>query len=196
MHGFVEAQAFDVWQLDSGVFSEGHLAWIVVAFEGDETRLRRRLDEVSQRAEGNTDPGNHDGPALDAAVAVDALFERRELEDLVHGEFARFLDLAAYGSGPGRSHKFLGILGGLVFVHAELVEIVVMRYVVEGIDFFVGAEGAFDGGELRAGVDTLRRNSQIEQTLAGDGRKTCDAHAAQKFAAVQGDRLWRPMRLR
>src|SRR5260370_21927194 len=106
MHGFVEAQAFDVWQLDSGVFSEGHLAWIVVAFEGDETRLRRRLDEVSQRAEGKTDPGNHDGPALDAAVAVDALFESRGLEDLVHGDVARLLYLTAHGTGPGRSTKF------------------------------------------------------------------------------------------
>src|SRR5260370_18564096 len=178
MHGVVEAEGLDVWQLDSGVFSEGNLAWIVVALEGDETRPRRRLDEVWQRAEGKTDPGNHDGPALDAAVAVDALFERRELEDLVHGEFARFLDLAAHGNGPGRSHKFLGILGGLVFVHAELVEIVVMRYVVEPIAFFAGAKWTFDTREFRARVDAPRRSDDIQHTFSGHGGQTSDSHAA------------------
>src|SRR5260370_18756060 len=162
MHGFVEAQAFDVWQLDSGVFSEGHLAWIVVAFEGDETRLRGRVEEVRQRAEGKTDAGNHDGPAFDAAVAVDALLKRRELEDLVHGELARLLDLAAHGNGPGRSHKFLGILGGLVFVHAEFVEIVVMRYVVEGIDFFAGPKRPFDSREFRPRVTAPLSSADIQ----------------------------------
>src|SRR6266481_9103039 len=196
VHGVVKAQAFNIRQRNSGVSSYRHLARIVIAFESDETRLRGRLDEIDQRAERKTDPGNDNRPALDAAVAVNALFERRELEDLVNGELTRFLDLAADGNGPGGSDKFLGILGGLVFVHAEFVEVVVVRHVVEGIDFFVRAEGAFDGGELRPGVDTLRWNRQIEQATAGNGSNACEAHAAQKFAAVQVDRLWRYIRIR
>jgi hypothetical protein len=41
-----------------------------------------------------------------------------------------------------------------------------------------------------------RGNSEIEQTLTGNGRKASEARAAQKFAAVQVDRPWRHIRMR
>jgi len=91
VHGFVEAQAFDVRQrirrLCPAASGEDRNN-----FRRDEARLRRRLDELCEGAEGKTNPGNDNGPTLDAAMAVDAFFERSELEDFVHREVTRFRD--------------------------------------------------------------------------------------------------------
>ena len=143
IHGFIEAKTFDVGEGDAAVFGFGHLAGIIGGFKRDVFCFFCGLDEIDDRAEGKTDPGNDDGPAFHAAMAVDALFERSELEDFVHGEFAFGFDFAFDGDGPRRGAEFLGVFGGSGFVDAEFVEIVVMRYVFQSVLFFGGAERAF-----------------------------------------------------
>src|SRR5208282_2052088 len=130
----------------------------------------RGLDKFSYGTEGKTDPGNDNRPAFDATVTIDALFERGELEDFVHREFALGFDFAFDRDGPGRCAEFLGVLCGGAFVDAEFVEIVVMRYVVERIDFFGGAKGTlYEAGEFSFGVDAQRRGSGLKQVLARKG---------------------------
>src|SRR5882724_2332264 len=107
MHSFVEAQTFDVGEIDSTILGFRHLCRIEKGLERHVLRFRCRLDELGQRAERETDPRHHDGPALDAAVAVDTLFERRELEDFVHGKLAWLGHFALYGNTPRRSAEVL-----------------------------------------------------------------------------------------
>src|ERR1700730_6244478 len=88
IHGFVQAEAFNVGIVDSGASRFWHLLEVVKALEGHVLRLRRGLDELDQGVEGVADPGHDDRPTLHAAMAVDAFFERRELQDFLDGELA------------------------------------------------------------------------------------------------------------
>src|ERR1700745_738141 len=149
VHGFVETKAFDIGKIDAAIFCLGHLARVVEGFKGDIAGLWRGLDQLGEHAEGEPDPGHNDGPALHATMAVNTLFKRGQLQDFVHREFARFGDFALNGDSPGRSLEILGILGGIAFIGAEFVEVVVVGYVVERTFLFGGAKGAlYEAGEL------------------------------------------------
>src|SRR5712691_11223576 len=76
VHGFIEAQALDIGEIDAAILCLGHLSRVIEGFKGDVPSFRRRFDQLCEDAEGKTDPGHNDGPALHATMAVDALFER------------------------------------------------------------------------------------------------------------------------
>src|SRR5713226_4875291 len=75
VHGFVEAKSFHIGKIDAAIFCLGHLAWVVESLKGNVASFWCGLDELCEDAEGETDPRHNDGPALDATMAVDALFE-------------------------------------------------------------------------------------------------------------------------
>ena len=85
------------------------------------------LDELRERV---ADPGNDHAPGLDAAMAVDAVFERAQLEQVVDVEGERLGDFALDLDGPGARGQAAGVLRGVALVHAELVEVVVVGDVV------------------------------------------------------------------
>ena len=64
-------------------------------------------------------------------MAIDAVFERAQLEQGVDVEGERLGHLAFHLHGPGPRGQAAGILRGLILVHAELVEVVVVGDVVE-----------------------------------------------------------------
>src|SRR5271170_4666107 len=122
-------------------------------------------------------------------MAVDALFEGGELQDVVHGEGAGFGDFAFDGDAPRRGFEILRIFRRVGLVGAEFVEIVVVRYIVEWSDLFIGTERALDGGQLGSGIDVARRRNQIQQTRACESGNACDSHPLEKLTAVQVHRL-------
>src|ERR1700746_2145620 len=100
MHSFIKAEAFAVRVVETGVRGVRHLLWIVETLEGHVFGFGQRFDEFENGAERVADPGNDDGPAFNAAVAVNALLERSELQDFVHGKFSRSFYVALNGNGP------------------------------------------------------------------------------------------------
>jgi len=83
-----------------------------------------------------TDPGNDDRPGFHAAVAVDALLERGDFQDFVHGELAGLFDFAFDGDRPGRGVEVFGVLCRITLIGAKFIEIVVMGDVFEGVFAF------------------------------------------------------------
>ena len=66
-------------------------------FRTRRTWLSSGLNLVEQRAQRVSDPRHHHRPGFHAAEAEDALFERRELQDLFDRELARLGDFAFHG---------------------------------------------------------------------------------------------------
>ncbi len=189
VHGFVEAEALDVGQLDAGHGPLGHLAGVVITFEGDEFGFRGGFGELGDDAEGIADPGNDDGPGLYAAVAIDALFERGELEDFVHGIFAGMLDFAFDGNAPGRSAEIAGVAGGIFLACAELVEIIVVGDVIIRGDFFGGAVRGFDEViELYGGGTGGCAGHDIEELAPADDRGSGRGESEKEIAAMERER--------
>jgi hypothetical protein len=163
------------------------LAEIIKSFEGDVFRFGSGLDQFCEGTEGIADPGHDDGPALDTAMAVDALLERSELQDFVHGELAGLFDFAFDGNGPGRSYQSLGIFCRVGFVAAEFVEVIVVGDVLMGVLFLRGAETvAGKGCKSGIGENDLFWRSKIPHFPANESG---GAHSGEKFAAIQIDGL-------
>jgi hypothetical protein len=117
------------------------------------------------------DPGNHHRPALDTAQAVDALFQRRQLEQAVDIERHRFFDLAFDGHSPRAGAQGVRVVGRVALVEAELVEIVVAGRVLErGLLFERGVGGIRPGGQfLRRHLGKRFAVGHFPQRRAGDG---------------------------
>src|SRR6185437_14114421 len=103
-------QAFDVRIVQHLRADARHLLRTVDGGELDELRLRVRLEALEQRAERKAVPRNHHRPALDAAHAVDALFERMRLEDVLERVGAGFAALAVDGHVPWRRLERAAVL--------------------------------------------------------------------------------------
>src|ERR1700737_414967 len=127
---------------------------------------------MGQGAEGEADPWDNDGPTLYTTMAIDALLERCKLQNFVYRKLAGLFDFAANGNGPRRSLEVRSILGGLIFIDAKLIEIVVVGDVSKGIDLFVSAKWPFYGGELGGGEDIARGRGEIVETFASERGKT------------------------
>jgi hypothetical protein len=117
------------------------------------------LDQVGQRI---TDPGDHHRPALDAAQAVDALFQRRQLGQLVDVQRQRLLDFAVDLHGPGTGAQGAGVLGRIGLVGAELVEVVVVGRVLERGQRLGGGEGGVAGGGQLLGRRGLGKGVAVQ----------------------------------
>src|SRR6266403_2022374 len=98
--GLAPPRMVNVGKIDAAVLSLGHLAGVIESLEGDVACFRRRLDELCEDAEGETDPRHNDGPAFDATMAVDAFFEWSEFQDFVYGELAWLGDVTFNGNVP------------------------------------------------------------------------------------------------
>ena len=112
VHGFIETQPFDVGKFDAGVGGQRHLARIIVGLESDELGFFGGLGEFQDVAERIADPGNHDGPAFHAAMAINALFEWSELQNVVHAVLGGLFHFTFDGDGPRGSAEFAGVAGG------------------------------------------------------------------------------------
>ncbi len=87
-------------------------------------------------------------------MAIDAVFKRVELEQVVNVEGKGLGDFAFDLDGPGTRGQGAGVFRGVALVDAELVEVVVMRNVVEGGELLAGGgERALNRLELGFGVD-------------------------------------------
>ena len=174
VHGFVQPQALDVGQVDSGAAPQGHLLLVEIRFECDVAGRRSGLHQLCQRAERIADPRHYDRPSLDAAVAVNALFERRELQDFVHREFAGLGDFALDRNRPRRGDKFGGIPGRIALIGAEFVIIIVGRHDLFVGDLLVGAERALgDALQLGGGVRTHGGEREIREAPACQRYSAC-----------------------
>ena len=85
-------------------------------------------------------------------MAIDAVFERPQLEQVVDVEGERLGDLAFDFYGPGARGQAAGVFRGVALVHAELVEVVVVGDVVEAGELLAGGgQRALDGLQLGSG---------------------------------------------
>src|ERR1700686_1923829 len=101
MHGLVHAKTLDVWPLQYAGALAGHLFGIVQSGELDKLCFGQWFGALDQFAQGESDPGNNNGPSFDTAMAVDALFGSSHFYDCVDVEHLLFLDLAVDGHRPG-----------------------------------------------------------------------------------------------
>src|SRR3984885_15385910 len=127
MHGFIQSEALHIRKVDAGRTRAEHLLGVVVGFKSHVFRFGRRLHLIQQRSQGETDPRYDNGPSVGAAVPVDALFKWGDLEQAVQVERLGFGYLAVYLQRPRRGAEILRVFGGIFFVGAELIIIVVVR---------------------------------------------------------------------
>src|SRR6267143_3196393 len=116
MHGLVHAKTLDVRPLqDTGALA-GHLFGIVQSGEFYKLCFGQWFSALDQFAQGKSNPGDNDRPALDAAMAVDALFRSCHFYDCVDVEYLLSLDVAIDGHCPGTSPEIFCEVGGAVFL--------------------------------------------------------------------------------
>src|SRR5277367_5042771 len=97
IHRFIQPQPFGIRQLDTGVRAFRHLFYVVITFESDKCRLGSRLGQFDEVAERISDPGHDNGPRFDAAMTINALLQRSDLQDFVHRKLPRLFHLAFDG---------------------------------------------------------------------------------------------------
>src|SRR4030095_1172132 len=73
MHRFVEPQTLDVRKVDPGGIRRLHPSPIITRFKCDILCGAQGLDLIEQLLKRKTDPGNYQGPCLDASKPVDPL---------------------------------------------------------------------------------------------------------------------------
>ena len=128
------------------------------------------LHLLEERGERIADPRDHHGPGLHAAERVDALLERRQLQELLDVEAARLGAEPFHLHRPGPRAQRARVARRVFLVGAELVEVVV-------------GGGALESG-LRLG-EAHRRVLLGGQRLALRGRR-------RAYLARQGGQCRRP----
>ena len=138
MHRFVHPQPFGVGPVENRVALAGHLARPEQGREFHERRLRGRLGAPEHGRERDPHPWNHHRPCLDAAVTVDSFFELERLDQIldvvIRGLGAVSVDLHRPGAGVELSR----VPRRIALVAAELVEVVVVRDLLERVELLVG----------------------------------------------------------
>ena len=125
MHGLIKAQGLYIGPLKHPRTNKRHGFGVGQGDELDVFGAAQRLDLLDQLAHGITDPGDHHGPALNAAQAVDALLHGFEFEQVFERVLSWFFDQTLHLHSPRRGLQCVGVFGGFGLVGAELVEIVV-----------------------------------------------------------------------
>ena len=112
-------------------------------------------------------------------MAVDAVFERAQLEQVVDVEGEGLGHFAFNFDGPGTCGQAVGVFGGVALLDAELVKIVVVCDVfVAGELFAGGSERALHGFEFSVRVDGARRD-ELSKTAG------CESRGARRGRAFQ-----------
>ena len=129
VHRLVQPQPFDVGVLqaatDKAIFLAGHLLRIVQRLEGHVARVAVRLGQLEKLAQFEADPRHHHRPGLDAAHAVNALFQRETLHQIVDIQRYRLRHFAVDAHLPAFGFQPAGVGGRIGFVEAEFIEVVV-----------------------------------------------------------------------
>ena len=141
------------------------------------------LDEFRERV---ADPRNHHAPGLDAAMTVDAIFERAQLEQVFDIEGQRLGHFAFHLYRPWARGQAGGVSCRSAFVDAEFVKVVVVGDVVVGSKLLAGrGERAGDGLELGARpCCDARRDEPAEPVCAQNGGAS-RSRSLQETAAAQ-----------
>src|SRR5678815_4290770 len=131
MHSFVEPKTFNIgpWQ-HVGVLIWKAL-WIKKCRELDELCASKRFDFAQNSLERKAKPWNYHRPCLDTAMAIDPVFKRGELEQIIEIEGTRVLNATRHFDSPRSCHEALGDNRDFLLARRELVEIVVVRDVLE-----------------------------------------------------------------
>ena len=192
MHRLVQTQAFAVRPLEHGAADAGHLPLVGQRDELDVLGAALGLHPLDQLGQREAHPRDHHRPALDATQAVDTLFHRRELHQVVQvvgfGGFHQTL----HADLPGVRAQRAGIARRVGLVGAEFVEVVVRGDLV------------VRGGLFHSRVRRIRLARQLgEWRVGGKGfarrprrqRCTRSAHGSsgQKAAALLEDVLRRDL---
>src|SRR5436189_972650 len=123
MHGFIHAKAFTIWPVQD----VPRVRYLLAVKKSDELSVlgfRRRLRAIDQRAQWKPDPRDHHRPSFNAAMAIDALFERREFHQRIDVDDLRLLDFAFDPDRPRTRLEGAGILRGIILISPELVVVV------------------------------------------------------------------------
>ena len=152
--------------------------------EGDELRVRGRLEAPEHVGQRHAQPGDHHRPAFHAAHAVDALFRHQALEQGLQRDGAGLRARAADRDRPGRGDQGLRRTRGIGLAAAELVEVVVRGRVLVAGPGLVGVEASAARGGRGAG-DVDRRRWLA--SAAGDRKRRCQRERLQESAG--GSRL-------
>ena len=110
--------------------------------EGDVLRLRGGPESFQHGTQGDAHPGNHHRPRLDAAHAVDPLFELMGVDHVVEIEFPGLFALAGEAHPPRPRLEAARVPLRIALVGAELVEVVVTGDVLVGSELLVGRQPA------------------------------------------------------
>ena len=183
MHGLVEPQALRVRPVEHTRALPRHLSRVEQRRELDELCARRGLGALEHIGEREAPPRNDHRPRLHAAMPVDAIFDRRPLDEIleliVTGLVHESIDLHR----PGFRAKRLGVRRGVGLARAKLVEVVVARDVLprRGLVVLLEAVGFADGLRFLLGL-ALRLGAR---KLAE--RRTGAEHSSggQKLAAIE-----------
>eukprot|EP01136_Pigoraptor_vietnamica_P026027 Opistho-1_new@80615 len=195
VHGLVDAQALDIGPVERAAAQARHLGLVGQGHELDEPGLAGGLDAFDEFGQGVADPGDHHGPALDAAQAVDALLQGAELEQAVDVEDARLADLALDADRPGPGLQGVGRAHRVALVGAELVVVVVAAgvLVAGGLVHHQGTgHGTLEAGQLGQFAGGLGLGQGLAAGPARQGRAGgTTGHQAQPVAPVFVQRLRR-----
>src|SRR5260370_13332916 len=123
-------------------------------------------------------------------MAIEAPIKWVQCEQRVGVEDFRVLHFALNLNGPRAGGQGTGILGGLVFLNAELVEIVVVGQVLKAGELLAGgSEGTLHRLQFAVGQSSDPRREHFSQPLSAQCRGACAAGSsdgsAQKTAAIE-----------
>nr|ADI18334.1 hypothetical protein [uncultured Rhodobacterales bacterium HF4000_03E16] len=178
MHRLVQPQPLDIRPLQHRIFLAPHLVRAIERLEGHVFRARLHPGQVQQVGQLEAVPGHHHRPGLDAAKAIDALFDGHPGHDVLEGKLAGIVDHAIDFHAPRIGGERMGIARRVILAGAEFVEVVVGGDVVP----FIGLERillrhrrAGEAGEADAGgpshelppikVDGFRRDVGLGQRV-------------------------------
>ena len=151
VHGFIEAQGFDIREIKRAIAQTIHLLGVGQGDEFHVFRVAHGLDFFDEFSQRVAHPRDHHAPAFDAAHAVNALFHGREFEQIFNAYLAGLFDEAADLNRPRLGLQGVCVAGGIGFVCAEFVEIVVRRCVFvigELFHHIRAADCAFAAGQF------------------------------------------------
>ena len=189
MHGFIHAQAFHIRPVENGGAHIRHHLGIGQGDELDKLGIAQGLHATNQIRQRISHPRNHHRPAFHTAHAVNALFHGTHLEQILQGPAPGLLDQALNLHRPGLCFERVGVFGGIGFVSAKFVIVVVGAGVFIRRDFFHHRGSAHVGFHARQCGQFVGTRGYLGSSIArGPGRKcgTCDTggQGLQQLAAL------------
>src|SRR5262245_30344034 len=124
VHGLVDRQPLGIGPGIGEVALLVHHRGLADRLHHDVLRGTGGLAQLDQRAQRKAAPRHDHRPGFDAALTMDALFERHLGQQVVDADLERFVDQAAHLDRPGPDLELLGVAPDAL-VEAEFVIVVV-----------------------------------------------------------------------